>query len=376
MKHFKIALIHEMFVKMGGAERVIQSLLKIFPQADIYTLLADKKVVEKNFPGRDIKTSRLQKFVDWKIPRQLLVSKMPRAIEDFDFGDYDLVISSSSSFAHGIIVPSTVAHICYVHAPMRYGWDYTHEYVREKAGKNFFKKFCIEKILHTLRIWDYTAAARPDILLANSKTTQKRIQKFWRCDSQVVFPPVDTEKFSIQKDNKNENYFLIVSALEPFKSIEIAVRAFINTPEKKLIIIGDGSQKEFLEKISESAANIQFLGRKSDSVVQKYMEECTALIFPGLEDFGITPVEAMACGKPVICYGKGGVTESVIDGQTGIFFPELTGESLQKALEKFSTEEKKFSTPAVQKKIRARAEKFSEAIFARKITDAVENIIS
>lgn len=371
MKPLKVAIVHEIFMKMGGAERVIQSLLKIFPEADLYTLLADNEVMEKNFAGKKFTTSRLQKYVDMKIPRQLLVSKMPRAIEDFDFGEYDLVISSSSAFAHGIIVPSTVPHISYVHAPMRYGWDYTHKYITEKSGKNFVKRFLLEGIISKLRLWDFVAAARPDRLLANSATTASRIEKFWRRESTIVFPPVDTEKFSPSDIDKD--YYLIVSAIEPFKSIEIAVRAFINMPDKKLVVIGDGSQKEYLADLAKNSANIEILGRKSDAVVKTYMEECTALVFPGLEDFGITPVEAMACGKPVVCYGKGGVTESVQDGKTGIFFEELTTESLQKAVEKFAEQKEIFAKNA--KKIRARAEEFSETSFAKKILAEVRKVV-
>lgn len=371
-KTLKVAIVHEMFVKMGGAERVIQSLLTLFPNADIFTLLQEEEVLEENFPGKEVKVSRLQKFTDFYIPRQLLVTKMPRAIEDFDFTEYDLVISSSSAFAHGVIVPSNVAHVSYVHAPMRYAWDYTHTYIEEKSA-GFFgwgKKFLLRHILYFLRIWDFTAASRPDILIANSQTTARRIQKFWRRESEIVFPPVDIERFELNE--VHENFFLIVSALEPFKSIDIAVDAFLQMPEKKLIIIGDGSMRQELEKKCENASNIEILGRKSDDAVKEYMEKCTALIFPGLEDFGITPVEAMACGKPVIAHGKGGVAESVVDGKTGVFFPELSTSSFLAAMKKF--EEKQSYFQRYRKQIRKRAEEFSEEKFLEKFLKIVEKI--
>jgi glycosyltransferase involved in cell wall biosynthesis len=393
MKKLKVAIVHEMLVKMGGAERVIDSLQKIFPDAPIYTLLYDEKKCGATFPKEKVISSRLQKYFR---PRQLLVGKMPRAIEDFDFSAFDVVISSSSAFAHGIITPSTVPHICYTHAPMRYVWDYTHEYTREKTkGWKKLLSFPLLSLMHRLRIWDYAAGERPDFLLANSQTTQKRIQKFWRRDSQVLYPPVDTKKF--QKKNtqaekngvKNDDYYLIVSVIEPFKKIDIAVEAFANDPKlsgKKLIVIGDGSAKSSLKTIAQNGKNpenIQFLGRRSDEEVVEYMQQCKAFVFPGLEDFGITPVEAMACEKPVIFYNKGGVTETVIDykkddhNATGVSFEEQTSSSLAKAIELFETPKVfEFLNSGEQKeKMRQRAEEFSEAVFKKNIEAVVEKAL-
>ncbi len=391
MKKLKIALVHEMLVKMGGAERVLNSLQKLFPESPIYTLAYDKKKCGEIFPKEKIRTSRLQKFLDWGIPRQLLVSKMPRAIEDFDFSEFNLVISSSSAFAHGIITPSTVPHICYVHAPMRYVWDYTHEYLEEKTqGWKKIFRYPLFSLLHHLRIWDYTAGTRPDILLANSCTTQKRIQKFWRRDAEVVYPPVDTKKFSEKKTLRPEHfpadYYCIVSALEPFKKIDIVVEAFAHQKfsRKNLVIIGDGSDFSRIKEIAKNTSNIQFLGRKSDHEVLKYIQHCKALVFPGLEDFGITPVEAMSAGKPVIFYRAGGVAESVIDFDvekkegTGIGFNQQTPEKISEAIEKFETKEIQefFSTQEQIKKIKKRAENFSEEIFEKKILKNIEEIMN
>ncbi len=384
LKNIKVALVHEMLVKMGGAERVLDSLQKIFPEATIFTLAYDEKKCGEIFPKEKVVTSKIQKFLDWGVPRQFLVKKMPEAIEDFDFSDFDVVISSSSAFAHGLITPSGVPHICYVHAPMRYVWDYTHEYVREKtAGWRRILRSPLLSLMHTLRIWDAAAASRPDLLLANSQTTQKRIQKFWRRDSQVVYPPVDTQKFSQNisseisgKNEKNsDEYYCIVSALEPFKKIDIAIEAFVQPEfsEKKLIVIGDGSAKSHLENIAKNAPNIQFLGRKNDAEVVEYIQQCKAFVFPGLEDFGITPVEAMSAGKPVIFYNKGGVSESVINGETGIAFEKQTAESLVEAVEKFESEKiQKFLS---SQKMKERAEEFSEKIFTENILKAVDEMM-
>lgn len=390
MKKIKIALVHEMLVKMGGAERVLESLQKLYPEAPIYTLAYDEKKCGTVFPKNKVRTSRLQKFLDWGVPRQFLVQKMPRAIEDFDFSGFDLVISSSSAFAHGIITPSGVPHICYVHAPMRYVWDYTHEYMKEKTQgwKKIFRS-PLFSLMHSLRIWDYISAERPDVLLANSKTTQKRIEKYWRRGAEVIYPPVDTKKCRTSSNTLSEKgFYLIVSALEPFKKIDIAVKAFATGKfsQKKLFIIGEGSDRKRLESLVENNkkfSHITFLGKKSDSEVVEYMKNCKALIFPGLEDFGITPVEAMSAGKPVIFYSKGGVAESVIDiaknpqEATGVGFSKQTPESLHLAIDEFESQEYQefFSRSSTKESIQKRAEAFSQKVFLTKIQETVEEIL-
>lgn len=365
----KIAIVHEMLVKMGGAERVLVSLLKKYPESDVYTLLYNQKNCSAIKTIRPITTSRLQKWYDMGIPKQLLLRGMPRAIEDFDFTGYDVVISSSSAFAHGVITPSNIPHISYIHAPMRYVWDYTHTYMQEKTQG--WKKILFLPLLWTfssLRIWDCVASNRSEVIIANSKTTQQRIQKYWRKDSQVVYPPVSVDRFTVSQEN--DGSYLIVSMLEPFKKIDIAIEAFKAMPDKNLIIIGDGSQYEvFKEKIG-NAANIQLLGKKTDEEVVEYMKRCKALIFPGKEDFGITPVEAMACGKPVVFFREGGVCESVIDGATGIGFSHQTSESLSQAI---NILEGTTFDPLI---IRNRAENFSEEHFHEKIDRLVSSFLS
>lgn len=328
----KIAIVAEMLVKNGGAERVVKKLLKIYPNADLFTLIYDKKNCEKEFGKYEIKTSFLQKWFSWGIPKQLLLMSYPRAIESFDFTGYDIVISSSSAFAHGIITPTSTKHISYIHAPMRYAWDYTHKYTDEKLNgwKKIFKPFLCSA-LKKLRIWDFISSGRAEVLIANSKLTQKRIKKYWRKDSIVIYPPVNTKRFTPTKNH--EDFYLIVSMLEPFKKIDIVVEAFNkNLKNKRLVIIGEGSQKKYLQLLAKDNKNIQFLDNCNDECVTEYMQKCKAFIFAGIEDFGITPVESMSAGKPVLFFNKGGVAESVINEKTGIAFEKQTPESLKKGL--------------------------------------------
>ena len=359
----KVAIVHEMLVKLGGAERVLKTLTEMFPKAPIYTLFYNQKKCGSEFSGVKIKTSFLQKYVNWKFPYQLLIRKIPLAIESFDFSDYELVISSSSAFAHGIITNLETKHVCYCHSPMRYAWDYTNEYKKEKGGK--FKQFLISWLLHNVRIWDQIAASRVDQYLANSTNVQKRIQKYYHTDSKVIFPPVSLDRFKVTSEH--QNYYLIVSALTGFKRLDLAIEAF-NKLGKKLIIIGDGAERKNLQKIANQ--NIDFKGRLSDEKVAEYLQNCKALIFPGEEDFGITPVEAMACGKPVLGYGKGGLVETVLPSKTGEFFTELSVKSFLKGFEKMNQNYVKYNV----KEIRKQAEKFSEEKFKEEILGFIKKI--
>ena len=351
----KIALVHEMLVKLGGAERVIKTLSDMYPKSPIYTLLHNKKNTDDWFKNTVIHPSYIQKLYEIGISPKLLLSKMPKAIEKFDFSEYDTVISSSSAFAHGIKTGKNTKHICYVHSPMRYAWDYTHQYTHNYSGP---MKVLIANLLKQIRIWDYMTSDRPDVLIANSKHVQKRIEKYWRKKTKVIYPPVSTKRF--KPTANHEDYFLIVSALTPFKRIDLAIHAF-NKLKRKLVIIGGGGQRKLLESIAND--NIEFLGYKSDDVICEYMQNCRAFIFPGEEDFGITPVEAMASGKPVIAYGKGGVLESVKEGVSGEFFYEDNPDSLIKSLTRLMVNEKKYN----YKKIRKIAEKFDEEVFHEKM---------
>lgn len=352
----KVALVHDFLLKLGGAERLLRVLSEMFPEATIYTLLYDEKAVGKVFPKERVKTSFLQEYPSFIRKRhRFLTHLMPRAIEELDLSGYDLVISSSSAFAHGVIVQTNTKHICYCHSPMRYAWDHASEYMEEN-NIHGLKKIYYSWLIKRLREWDKVAGARPDKYVANSKHVAKRIKKYYGEESTVVYPPVDTEKFKLNE--KNSDYFLIVSTLTPYKKIDLAIQLF-NKIDRRLVIIGEGPHKKYLQAIA--ADNIDFLGFKKDEEVREYMENCRALIFPGEEDFGIVPVEAMACGKPVLAYGKGGVLESVIPRETGEFFYESTIDSMEDAIARLMYNEKNYKPSDIRKHSRT----FSKDVFKK-----------
>lgn len=362
----KVALVHEFLTKLGGAERVVKEFADMFPQAPIFTLFYDEANVGSVFPKERVRTSKLQKYYKILKAPQPLLPYMSKAIESFDFSGYDLVLSSSSGFAHGIITPVDTIHICYCHSPMRYAWDYTHEYRKEKGSGIFgkLKNMLISKTLHKIREWDFIASDRPDYYIANSKTVQNRIKKYYKLESDIIYPPVNTKQFKISPNS--DNYFLIISTLTPYKKIDLAIQVF-NELKKTLIIIGDGHDKARLQKLAKP--NIHFLGRKSDKEIKEHLANTTAFIFPGEDDFGMAPVEAMASGKPIIAYKKGGATETVIDGQCGVFFEKPEAEALKNAVMKFldKKREGKFDANRIAK----HAKQFSREVFITKIKDFI-----
>ncbi|MFH0833934.1 MAG: glycosyltransferase [Patescibacteria group bacterium] len=354
----RIAIVHEYLTRMGGAEKVAKVLADLFPSARVFTLLYDREKCGKDFPAWRVEVSNLQNFPKFLRRRpKFLLPFLPSAIEQFDFSDYDLVISSSSAFAQGLVSPLKTRHICYCHSPARFLWDYSNEYLKENQIGGL-KKIFLNTKLKDLRIWSRLSARRVDRFLANSQTIQKRIQKYFRADSEVVHPPVEVNK--IHLGTNHENYFLIVSQLTGYKKIELAISVF-NKLRRRLVIVGDGPRREFLESIAGST--IEFLGWKSDREVHELLQNCRGFIFPGEDDFGIAPVEAMAAGKPVLAFNKGGATETVVHKKTGILFNSQTPASLENGLAEFFANEKKFEP----KKIRAQAQKFSRQIFEQKI---------
>jgi glycosyltransferase involved in cell wall biosynthesis len=368
----KVAIVHELLVKLGGAERVAKVFADMFPDAPIYTLLYNEAACGKVFAKERVRFAPgLQKAYASKVPRRMMIGWMNTAIENFNLTDYDLVISSSSAFAHGCLTLPETKHICYCHSPARYLWDQTHHVIDQQSKRGFtgpLKKMLLPGMFHNLRLWDKAAANRPDVLLANSKTVQQRIKKYWECDADVLYPPVRVADFTMTSNH--EQYFLIVSALSPFKNIELAVELFSRLPKHNLVIIGDGAEKQRLQKIAGD--NVEFLGRKSDAVVKEYLENCRALLFPGEDDFGIVPVEAMACGKPVIALNRGGATETVLHKKTGLLFDEPTEKSLEKALIDFFLHEKEFDA----KKIRKHAETFAQAKFEKDFMKVVKKALN
>jgi len=363
----KVALMHDYLIRFGGAEKVFLNLKKIFPKADVYTLIYDSKKMGKYFQDTKVNTSFLQSFPFSQKIYRVLVPLMPTAVESLDLRDYDLVISSSSAFIKGLVLRPKVIHICYCHNPARFLWDYASEY---NKGAGIFRKI----LLHYLRMWDRSAANRVDYFIANSKITAQRIGKYYGRSSRVIYPPVEIGQansevsgFSPAVDLDKE-YFLIVSQLTPYKRIDLAIDAF-NKLELPLIVIGQGRDRKRLEKMAKS--NIKFLGWQSDEIVKEYLKNCTAFIFPGEDDFGIAPVEAMFHGKPVLAYRRGGVTETVLEGITGEFFDDLAPEALADGIRRLKMNLASYS-PLVIKK---RAEKFSKESFEKSIKEFVIEVI-
>ncbi len=324
----KVALLHDYLNQAGGAERVLLALTELFPEAPIYTLIYDKKRLA-GFENKKINTSFLQKlpFATSKIKYYLPI--MPVAVEQLNLGDYDLVISSTSALIKGVITPPDTLHICYCHTPTRYLWSDTHSYPKDiKVGS--VVKNILPFILTSLRQWDHQAAQRVNHFIANSQFVADRIKNYYNRDSEVIYPPVDTENFYIS--NQLGNYYLLISRLRPYKKVDMAIAAFnkLNLPLK---IIGTGEEEANLKKMAKS--NIEFLGAVSEEEKRKYLANCLALIHPQEEDFGLTAIEAMASGRPVIAYAAGGALETVIDGQTGKLFDEQSWEALIDTIIKF-----------------------------------------
>lgn len=368
----KVALVHDMLNRLGGAERVLAVLAELFPKAPIYTILYDEKKVGAVFPCERVITSSLQKLpAILRRNQKYLLPFMPRAVEEWDFSAFDLVISSNTAFAHGIITKPTTHHLCYFHSPARFLWDYTHEYLKENHVKGI-KKMVVTHLLKKIRMWDQASADRVDSFVANSQHVAKRIRKYYRKTANVIYPPVDTEHFAPpirqtpeSESKSNEHYFLIVSTLAPYKRIDLAVQLF-NKIRRPLVIIGDGPHKKYLENIAGDT--IQFLGFQPDATVKEYLKNCRALIFPGEEDFGITPIEAMASGKPILGFGKGGILETVIPGETGEFFYEPTVGSMENAIARLMKSDYNPKTCRVQ------AGQFSKERFITEIKDLIKVI--
>lgn len=368
----KIAIVHDFLTYWGGAEQVLVSLRNLWPGAPVYTLFYEEDFVKKYFPNADIRASFLQKFPRFLLRRKkYLLPLLAIAAETLDLRDFDMVISSSSSFAKGIIVKPKTVHISYCHTPTRFLWDWYYEYCREN---NFgvLKKIFVLPLLHYLRLWDRSAADRVDYFIANSKNVAKRIKKFYGRDSEVIYPPVDVDKLKIKNEKikiKENGYFLIVSRLSPYKKVDQAVEAFnkLNLP---LVIIGEGPQREYLKKIANK--NIKFMGFAPADDLPRYYANARALIFPGEEDFGITAVEAMAVGTPVISCRKGGVCESVVEGVSGEFFETPISTLIADAVWRFINKESGYR----RETIASCAQKFSRERFEKEMREYVEKIIS
>ncbi len=365
----KVALVHDWLTGMRGGEKCLEILCELFPDATLYTLLYKKGSVSETISRMKIKTSFIQNLPFASNHYQKYLPLFPTAIEQFDLTDYDLVISSSHCVAKGVITTPETCHVCYCYTPMRYAWEMYYTYFSKNTVSPLIR-WSIPFFMNYLRTWDEKSADRVDHFAAISENVRRRIKKHYRRDSEVIYPPVDTEYFDLSR--KEGEYYLVVSALVPYKRINLAVLAFngLNFP---LLVIGEGSEKKRLMKIAKK--NVKFMDWQTGSELKRHYAECKALIFPGEEDFGIVPVEAQACGKPVIVFGKGGVIESVkgaylnqeIDpSHTGIFFYPQTKEALIEAVRYF--ESVKFDS----ERIRRHSLQFDRKIFKNKIKEFIE----
>jgi glycosyltransferase involved in cell wall biosynthesis len=360
----KVAIIHYWLVGMRGGEKVVEALGELYPQADIFTHVYVPEMVSDR-----IRQHRVMPTFINALPRAASMYKkylplMPLALEQLDLRGYDLIISSESGPAKGIIAPSDALHVCYCHTPMRYIWNMYHDY-RKSAGR--LTRLIMPPLAHYLRIWDVTSAARVDSFVANSATVAKRIHRYYGADSVVISPPVDTHAFAVATHSELEDYYLMAGELVSYKRPDLAVRAF-NEMKLKLVVIGGG---EMLDEVRRMAGpTVTVLGAQPFDVLKRHYARCRALIFPGEEDFGMVPVEAMASGRPVVAFGRGGATETVADGVSGVFFAEQTIEAVSSAVRRLE------GIVIDPEKIVAHASQFGRDQFFQKMRKHIDALIA
>jgi glycosyltransferase involved in cell wall biosynthesis len=359
----RVAIVHYWLVSMRGGEKVLESLCKLFPEADIFTHVYDPASVSETIRSHKIVTSFINALPRARRYYKHYLPLMPLALEQIDLRGYDLVISCESGPAKGIIPPAGAVHICYCHSPMRYVWNMFHDY-RERTG--WLQRLLMPPLCHYLRIWDATASMRVDRFIANSATVAARIEKYYRRDAVVIHPPVDGALFESVPAGEVEDYYLMAGELVAYKRPELAIAAF-NALGRRLIVIGGGEMLAEVRKLAGPTVTI--MGQQPFGVLRHHYARCRALVFPGEEDFGMVPVEVMASGRPVIAYGRGGVTESVVAGVSGLFFKEQTVAAIEVAVQDF---EKMRFDPAA---IRAVANKFNAGRFMTEFAAAVEDAL-
>jgi glycosyltransferase involved in cell wall biosynthesis len=356
MENARVALVHDWLTGQRGGEKVLEVFAEIFPDAPIYTLFHFPGSQAEAIERRAIHTSFLQKMPFIKKRYRWYLHLYPMAAELFDLQEYDFIVSSSHCVAKGVIPKPDALHISYIHSPVRYAWNQYFAYFSPK-NLGFFSRRLIPPLIHRLRQWDVISTSRVDHFLANSKTVARRIYRYYRRDADIVYPPVDTEFF--QPGDHQDDYYLLVSALVPYKRIDLAIAAF-NRNGLRMKIVGQGPDFKKLKRTANK--NVEFLGFLSPRNLLQVYQGAKALVMPGEEDFGINSLEAQACGVPVLAYGRGGATETVIPQETGFFFPELTVASLQDALDKLQSIAFNKST------IRANALAFSRDLFKEKVS--------
>ncbi len=328
----KVAIVHDWLVTNAGAEKVLKAILEIYSDVDVFSLVdfLDEKERDVILNGKYAKTSFIQKLPFAKKHFRNYLPLFPKAIESFDLSDYDLIISSSWAVAKGVKKTDKQLHICYSHTPIRYAWDLYEEYT---ANLSQPKKFFVQQTLKYIRKWDLATVDRVDYFIANSKFVQERIKQTYNRDAKVIYPPVDVERFSLHR--QKEEFYLTASRLVPYKKTKLIVEAFNVIPDKKLVVIGAGEEFKDIQKIA--GKNITVLGYCDDHIMVDTMQRAKAFIYAAVEDFGIVPIEAMACGTPVIALNDGGTAETVVDGVNGVHFKKQNKEDIISAVQRFET---------------------------------------
>lgn len=361
----KLAIVHEWLVNYAGSEKCVESFINIWDEADIYTLVDFLTHEERNIflKGKRARVSFIQKLPFSRKRYRNYLPLFPVAIEQFDLSKYDVILSSSHAVAKGAITSATQLHICYCHTPIRYAWDFYHQYLIESNLKRGIKSFIAKSVLHYIRLWDYQAAQRVDHFIANSKYIARRIKKNYGRESDVIYPPVDINKFDLT--TTKDKYYLTVSRFVPYKRIDLIVEAFAKMPERKLIVIGEGPETKKIKSLA--APNIEILGHQPFEKLKLYMENAKAFIFAAEEDFGIIMPESLACGTPVIAFNKGGASEIIEEKVNGLLFTRQSPESIIDSVKLFEKHESVFDPAS----IRQTAEKFSRSRFEKEISNFV-----
>lgn len=363
----KIAIIHEWFINYAGSEKVVEQILKVYPDADLLSLLEflpkEKKALIQN---KKVKTSFLQYLPFSKPKYRYYLPLMPLAVGTMSAPNADIIISSNHAVSKGLKRSPSQMHICYCHTPMRYAWDLQDEYLKSTGLNTGIKAFVIKSILKYMRSWDLKSSENVDHFIANSAYVAQRIKKIYKRDATVIYPPVDTEYFTLQK--QKADFYLTAARLVPYKKVDLIIDTFTQLPEKTLIVIGDGPDSEKIKAKANASKNIKFLGYQSSELLKEYMQRAKAFIFAADEDFGITTIEVQACGTPILAYKKGGNLETVVENTTGLYFEYQTVESLKDCIRNFEKNHTRF----IPEEIRKHAEKFGEKRFAAEIKQFVE----
>lgn len=364
----KVAIIHDWLVTYAGAERVLEQMIAVYPQADIFSTVDFLTQSQRGFlQGRPVTTSFIQKVPFSKKHYRQYLPLMPLAVEQFDLSAYDLVISSSHAVAKGVLVGPDQLHVCMCYSPIRYAWDLQHQYLRESGLDKGLKGWLARYLLHKMRLWDMRTAAGVDIFIAISQFIERRIRRVYRRESVVVYPPVDVEAFTCHTGK--EDFYFTASRIVPYKRIDLIVEAFSKMPDKRLVVIGDGPDFEKIKSVA--GPNVTLLGYQPYRVLKDHLQRARAFVFAAEEDFGIAPIEAQACGTPVIAYGKGGALETIRGGagpeQTGVFFGEQTVDALCRTVAAFE------AGPVIDpQSCRLNAERFAIPVFRQRLVEVVD----